>query len=235
MKGKKNLPTGVYVNEEFPFHIKRARDKLCPVLKHIKTNAKYKDKCRIQGDKLMVDGMKYTMDNIGELLAEIAAYKAADRTSDMYLIFHGELSPCSNFHPGRFILSGLEFATAEHYIQYQKSLFFGDSVTANQILKSATALEAKKLSYKIKNFGKHQWILEGYSICERGVRAKFEQNKLLLDMLKTTSPRILAEASTDKVLGAGFPLRNKDVLNTPKWEGEGWLSCMLMGIREDHK
>ena len=179
--------------------------------------------------------MKYTMDNIGELPAEIAAYKAAERTSDMHLIFHGELSPYSNFHPGRFVLDGFEFSMAEHYIQYQKSLFFGDSVTANQILKSATALDAKKLSYKIENFDKHQWILEGYSICERGVRAKFEQNKLLLDMLKTMHPRILAEASTDKVWGTGFPLRNKDVLNPSKWEGEGWLSYMLMRIREDHK
>ena len=52
MKGERNLPIGVYVNEEFPLHIKRARDKLHPVLKHIKTNAKYKDKCRIQGNKL---------------------------------------------------------------------------------------------------------------------------------------------------------------------------------------
>ena len=172
MKGKRNLPAGVYVNEEFPLHIKRARDKLHPVLKHIKTNAKYKDKSRIQGDKPVVDGMKYTMDNIGELVAEIAAYKAAERTNNKHLIFHGEISPYSNFHPGRFILDGLEFATAEHYIQYQKSLFFGDSVMANQILKSATALDAKKLSYKIENFDKHQWILEGYSICERGVRAK---------------------------------------------------------------
>ena len=54
-------------------------------------------------------------------------------------------------------------------------------------------------------------------------------------MLKTMSPRILAEASTDKVWGTGFPLRNKDVLDISKWEGEGWLSHMLMRIREDHK
>ena len=38
LKGKKNLPIGVYVNEEFPLHIKRARDRLCLVMKYIKTN-----------------------------------------------------------------------------------------------------------------------------------------------------------------------------------------------------
>ena len=33
MKGKQNLPMGVYVNEEFLLHIKRARDRLRPILK----------------------------------------------------------------------------------------------------------------------------------------------------------------------------------------------------------
>ena len=143
MKGKKNLPVGVYVNEEFLLHIKHARDRLQPVMRYIKTNLKYKDKCRIQGDKLIVDGIKYSMVNIGDLPAEIAAYRVAKKSDDTHLVFHGELSPYSNFHPGRFTIDGMEFATVEHYIQYQKSLFFGDSLNANQVLKSETALEAK--------------------------------------------------------------------------------------------
>ena len=147
-----------------------------------KNKLKYKDKCRIQGDKLIVDGIKYTMDNIGELPAEIAAYKAAEKSNDTHLVIHGELSPYSNFHPGKFTIDGIEFVMAEHYIQYQKLLFFGDSIMANQILKSETALEVKRLSYRIENFSKHQWVQEGYKICKIGVRAKFEQNSLLLNI-----------------------------------------------------
>ena len=184
MKGKQNLPRGVYVNEEFPLHIKRARDRLHRVLKYIKTKPAYKDKCKIQGDKLIVDGVKYSMENIGDLPSEIAAYKAAEKSSNSHIVFHGELSPYSNFHPGKFTLEDLVFPTAEHYIQYQKALYFGDSVTANSILKSATALDVKRLSYKIENFNKQQWVRDGYEICERGIRAKFEQNKLLMNMLK---------------------------------------------------
>ena len=157
---------GVYVNEEFPLHIKRARDRLHPVFKYIKTKPVYKEKCKIQGDKLIVDGVKYSMENIGDIPSEIAAYKAAEKSNDSHILFHGELSPYSNFHPGKFTLKGLEFPTAEHYIQYQKALYFGDSVTANSILKSATALDAKRLSYKIDNFNKQQWIRDGYEICE---------------------------------------------------------------------
>ena len=166
MKGKQNLPMGVYVNEEFPLHIKRARDRLRPVLKYIKTKPAYKDKCKIQGDKLIIDGVKYSVENIGDLPSEIAAHKAAERSNNSHILFHGELSPCSNFHPGKFTLQGLDFPTAEHYIQYQKALYFGDSVTANSILQSATALDAKRLSYKIDNFNKQQWVRDGYEICE---------------------------------------------------------------------
>ena len=49
MKGKQNLPMGVYVNEEFLLHIKRARDRLRPILKYLKTKPAYKDKCKYKG------------------------------------------------------------------------------------------------------------------------------------------------------------------------------------------
>ena len=175
-----------------------------------------KDKCKIQGDKLIIHGVKYSMENIGDLSSEIAAYKVAKRSNNSHILFHGELSPYSNFHPGKFTLEGLDFPTAEHYIQYQKALYFGDSVTANSILKSATALVAKRLSYKIDNFNKQQWVRDGYEICERGVRAKFEQNELLMNMLKTTQPKVLAESSLDRVWGTGLSLNDKNALNVSK-------------------
>ena len=174
------------------------------------------------------------MENIGDLPSEIATYKVAEKSSDSHIVFHCELSPYSNFHPGKFTLEDLVFSKAEHYIQYQKALYFGDSVTANSILKSATALDVKRLSYKIENFNKQQWVRDGYEICEQGIREKFEQNELLRNMLKTTRPKVLAESSLDRVWGTGLSLNDKDALNASKWNGEGWLSRMLMGIRDDH-
>ena len=49
MKGKQNLPMGVYVNEEFLLHIKRARDRLCPILKYIKTKPAIKTNVKYRG------------------------------------------------------------------------------------------------------------------------------------------------------------------------------------------
>ena len=135
---------GIYVNEEFPTHIKQARDKLQPVLQMIKTNPNYKDKCRIKGDKLIVNGINYTVDTLNELPAEISATKAAEKRDSDSIVFHVELSPFSNFYPSRFQHEGTCFETAEHYIQYRKALLSSDSVMANRILQCKTALDAKK-------------------------------------------------------------------------------------------
>ena len=172
LREKKNLLVGVYANKEFPLHIKRVRDQLRPVLCYIKTNPKYKDKCKLQGDKLVMDGVKYSMDNIIDLPQDIAAYKTTEKCKDLHIIFYEELSLYSNFHLAKFTIDGVEFPLAEHYIQYQKSLFCRDSVTANQILKSETVLESKKLSHRIEKFSRHQWESEAYELCE----IELEQN-----------------------------------------------------------
>ena len=62
---------------------------------------------------------------------------------------------------------------------------------------------------------------------------KFLQNPPLLAMLKTTSPKILAEAMTDHLWVTGIRLRDTCALDTEKWAGPGWLSRMLITIREE--
>ena len=57
MKGKKNLPPGVYVNNEFQIHVKKNRDRLHPVVRLAKSNSTYKDKCRFEGEALLINGI----------------------------------------------------------------------------------------------------------------------------------------------------------------------------------
>ena len=98
------------------------------------------------------------------------------------------------------------FHSAEQWIQYQKALTFGDSYIANLILQSETPMECKKLSYKINGVDNEKWKNEGYKVCYDGVREKFQQNNALLALLKSTSPKTLAEATTDRLWGTGIPL-----------------------------
>ena len=74
---------------------------------------------------------------------------------------------------------------------------FGDIFTGNQILQTETPMECKRLIYKINEVDREKWRNEGYEICYDGVREKFLQNAILLTLLKSTSPKILAEVTTD--------------------------------------
>ena len=47
MKNKRNLPGGVYINDEYPVEIKKNRDKLRPILKLVKGLPQYCDKCKL--------------------------------------------------------------------------------------------------------------------------------------------------------------------------------------------
>ena len=98
MSGKSNLPPGLYVNHEYPLHIKKNCDRLRPILRLAKNYQTYKDKCRLENDVLILNGGRYTLDDIAKLPEEVAAYKSAQKVDDNRLAFHGEFSPFSNFH-----------------------------------------------------------------------------------------------------------------------------------------
>ena len=127
------------------------------------------------------------MDNLDDLQTKLATYKAAEKMDESTLAFHGELSPFSNFHSSPFWEDGILFKIAKHYIQSKKAHLFVDSTTANQILRSDTAIDAQRLSYNISDYNTLHWTSEGLKICSKGTSEKFIQNKPLLEMLKTTS------------------------------------------------
>ena len=106
MQSKKNLPKGVYVNEEYPVSMKRNRDILRPILRLTKTLLAFQEKSKLQGDKLVINGLSYTVDDLAQLLLEFAAYKTTQKSDANTLVFHGDLSPYSNFHNAPFIYDG---------------------------------------------------------------------------------------------------------------------------------
>ena len=53
-------------------------------------------------------------------------------------------------------------------------------------------------------------------------------------MLRTTTPKLVAEATTDRTWGTGIHLRDSNALDKKRWTSNGWLSDMLMSIRSEH-
>ena len=110
----------------------------------------------MDGDSLLINGTRYTISD-----PEIAAHKATEKTNDTHIIFSGELSPYSNFHPCKFIVDDQQYHSSEQYIQYKKALTFGDSYVVNKILQTDTAIECKCLSYQINRVDNEHWRNEG--------------------------------------------------------------------------
>ena len=169
LSNKRNLPNGIYANEEYPLHIKCNQDKLRPILCLAKTLPHYREKSKMVADKLIINGISYGVDDIPTLPPDLAAYKAAEKSNETHLVFAGELSPYSNLHRSPFNINGQQFHSSEQWIQYQKALAFGDSYTANLILQSESALDCKWLNYKIKGVDNEKWCNEGYDLCFDGV------------------------------------------------------------------
>ena len=86
-----------------------------------------------------------------------------------------------------------------------KALMFNDSDTADKILNCTSPYKAKKLGYQVQGMDIVKWKEKGYHLCLEGVKAKFQQNPDLLNML-CTSPKLLVEGTLDKTWGTGVHL-----------------------------
>ena len=72
---KWQLPSRVFVNEEYPLHIKQNRDKLRPIFRLGKSFPQYRDKSKMVNDKLIINGNSYGVEDIPTLPPDLAAYK----------------------------------------------------------------------------------------------------------------------------------------------------------------
>ena len=189
----------------------------------------------MSGDKLFINGVIYTVNDLNKLPPDLAPYLSTQKENAEYIAFHGEHSLWSNFHPSLFVLNGHKYHSAEQWIQFQKAMLFGDSHTANLILQSSTPQEYKQLSHHIHGIDHDKWGNEGFDLCLDGLCAKFIQNKELIAMLKTTEPKLLVEAGIDRLWGTGIPLKDLNALNDKRWKSKGWLSNMLTIIRDEYR
>ena len=78
---------------EYPLHIKRCHDRLRPILKFTKKNQTYRDKSKLENDKLVINGTRYTLNDLHKLPEDLSAYKAAENRMKNIWPFMGNLAP----------------------------------------------------------------------------------------------------------------------------------------------
>ena len=176
------------------------------------------------------------MDNIDNLPPELHPRQLAQRTTDGAVLFYGRDSIFSNFYDVSFTVDGITYNCSEQYYQHKKAVYVGENEIAMKILNSNDATEQHKLGKKLTTDDEQWKNVMAKQVMEAAVKAKFEQNPSLKDILLSTGNKMLVECNQyDKVWGIGLKLNNDDALDRNKWQGENALGQILIQIREGLK
>jgi ribA/ribD-fused uncharacterized protein len=133
-----------------------------------------------------------------------------------------------------FVVEGINYPTAEHWMMAKKAILFQDHEILEKILQAKSPAEAKKLGRKVKNYQEEVWLANRYGIIKEGNFHKFSQNQALKDFLLNTTDRVLVEASpVDSIWGIGMATDNPDIENPEKWKGLNLLGFALMEVRDE--
>ena len=74
------------------------------------------------------------------------------------------------------------------------------------------------------------------TVMSEGIRAKFTQNRRLMDYLLQTGTTELVEAAPyDSFWGVGLPMNSPDILDKSKWKGKNMLGTLLTKLRDSLK
>ncbi len=171
---------------------------------------------------------------------ELHAYLVAGNTAK-YLMFWGHTGrpggpvgkECfSQWYPAPFVLNGLTYATAEHYMMAEKARLCGDETTRAAILATQHPNDAKKLGRRVQPFDEARWNANRFEVVVRGNAAKFSQHLDLQTFLLGTGSHVLVEASpVDAIWGIGLAADAPQAADPAQWRGLNLLGFALMEVR----
>ena len=132
-----------------------------------------------------------------------------------------------------FLIDGITYKSAEHFMMAEKARIFNDHKVLGKILVCKTPAEAKKLGRQVRNFIPSIWEQHRFDIVKKANWHKFSQNDRLKTFLLTTKKRILVEASpVDQIWGIGLAKDHEDAQNPESWKGLNLLGFALMEVRD---
>ncbi len=139
----------------------------------------------------------------------------------------------SQWYEAPFVVDGVKYPTAEHYMMAEKARLFGDEETRALILGAKTPKDAKALGRKVMGFDEQVWLENRFSIVTCANREKFAQNPELAEFLLNTGAKILVEASpVDAVWGIGLAQDDARARDPNLWSGLNLLGFSLMRVRD---
>ncbi|WP_415951432.1 NADAR family protein [Streptomyces sp. KLOTTS4A1] len=139
----------------------------------------------------------------------------------------------SQWWPAPFVVDGVRYATAEHWMMAAKARLFGDAEAERKALAAASPAAAKKAGRLVRGFDEAVWERERFRIVVEGSVHKFAGDPDLRTYLLRTGERVLVEASPmDRIWGIGLAATDQRAGDPGRWRGLNLLGFALMEARE---
>ncbi|MCM2392929.1 NADAR family protein [Streptomyces albipurpureus] len=140
----------------------------------------------------------------------------------------------SQWWPSPFVVDGVRYATAEHWMMAEKARLFEDTDAEQQALAAGSPAQAKNAGRMVRGFDEIVWKRERFRIVRTGSVHKFGQLSELGAFLLGTGERVLVEASPrDRIWGIGLTADDERATDPTRWRGLNLLGFALMEAREE--
>lgn len=223
-----NASPKVYLNEDLPQLVNNRKADFRTIMKLAKSK---KIPASYQGNKLTVNNVTYSHRNLDCLPAGVRLEDAKTVKVKGGFAFHSAHSWLSNFFPCSFDLQGITFRSAEHAFQYTRAIRLGEPQNAELILRSKSAVDAKRLGKGITHTTP-EWDSDKIDVMRLIITEKFSQNFELGAKLVSTGQSLLIEATMDGYWGAKASITSKSIMNGT-WMGANFLGKILTETRDD--
>lgn len=138
----------------------------------------------------------------------------------------------SQWWPSPFVVDGMAYATAEHWMMAGKARLFEDAEAERRVLAAGSPAQAKNIGRLVRRFDEAIWERERFGIVVEGSVHKFAADPRLREFLLATGDRVLVEASPmDRVWGIGLAADDEQAANPERWRGPNLLGFALMEAR----
>jgi len=172
--------------------------------------------------------------------ASLVAWQASGERLK-WLHFWGHTAPASGaigphvlsqWWPAAFVVEGVTYATAEHWMMAEKARLFGDRDAERAAVEAGHPAEAKAAGRLVRNFDDAVWTRRRVAVVVEGSVHKFDQHDELRAYLLGTGERVLVEASPrDRIWGIGLGATDERATDAARWRGENLLGFALMEAR----
>jgi ribA/ribD-fused uncharacterized protein len=143
------------------------------------------------------------------------------------------VSCLSQWWPSPFVVDGLTYATAEHWMMAAKARLFKDEEAERRVLAAGHPSQAKNAGRLVRGFDEETWQRERFALVVEGSVHKFTAHEDLREFLLNTGDRVLVEASpVDRVWGIGLAADDEAASTPERWRGPNLLGFALMEARD---